>query len=330
MRRIALAVVAAQGISPVMAMLAALIIALILLLAAPVKAQETTAEETTALAADAANRKVEAKTSNVSVEVDNGKVEAKTSNTSVEVDNGKVSVKTGNGSSSGNTTSQQSSLTVQQTQTHEGRRSQVSTGDVNISATGCNDAKNVKTFKGTTNKKPTDSFRIDGNHFRLRYTTDPNPAGTTKPVKVKVDVLDANRNSTNEGFTANDGNDATDNVPRGPGTFRLDITATNARYDITVEDCRGNDNNNNNNRNNKNNDNNGNNNNDNNGNNNNANAQGAANRQYNQDRVIRETIPNRGRLAATGGVPLVGVAFLALASVGLGLSILRFAIRRDP
>jgi hypothetical protein len=26
----------------------------------------------------------------------------------------------------------------------------------------------------------------------------------------------------------------------------------------------------------------------------------------------------------------VGVAFLALASVGLGLSILRFAIRRDP
>jgi hypothetical protein len=279
-----------------------------------VKAQETTAEETTALAADAANRKVE----------------AKTSNTSVEVDNGKVSVKTGNGSSSGNTTSQQSSLTVQQTQTHEGRRSQVSTGDVNISATGCNDAKNVKTFKGTTNKKPTDSFRIDGNHFRLRYTTDPNPAGTTKPVKVKVDVLDANRNSTNEGFTANDGNDATDNVPRGPGTFRLDITATNARYDITVEDCRGNDNNNNNNRNNKNNDNNGNNNNDNNGNNNNANAQGAANRQYGEAEVIVRTIPNKGTLADTGGVPLVGVAFLALASVGLGLSILRFAIRRDP
>src|SRR5215217_261576 len=321
MRRIALAVVAAQGISPVMAMLAALIIALILLLAAPVKAQETTAEETTALAADAANRKVEAKTSNTSVKVDNGKVEAKTSNTSVEVDNGKVSVKTGNGSSSGNTTSQQSSLTVQQTQTHEGRRSQVSTGDVNISATGCNDAKNVKTFKGTTNKKPTDSFRIDGNHFRLRYTTDPNPAGTTKPVKVKVDVLDANRNSTNEGFTANDGNDATDNVPRGPGTFRLDITATNARYDITVEDCRGNDNNNNNNRNNKNN---------NNGNNNNANAQGAANRQYGEAEVIVRTIPNKGTLADTGGVPLVGVAFLALASVGLGLSILRFAIRRDP
>src|SRR5215213_435845 len=143
MRRTALAVVAAQGISPVMAMLAALIIALILLLAAPVEAQETTAEETTALAADAANRKVE----------------AKTSNTSVEVDNGKVSVKTGNGSSSGNTTSQQSSLTVQQNQTDEGSGSRVSTGDVNINqrtttqATDSLDGKKAEIIEGTDSDK---------------------------------------------------------------------------------------------------------------------------------------------------------------------------------
>src|SRR5918995_6670998 len=177
MRRIALAVVAAQGISPVMAMFAALIIALILLLAAPVEAQETTAEETTALAADAANGKVEAKTSNTSVKVQNGKVEAKTSNTSVEVDNGKVSVKTGNSSSSGNTTSQQSSLTVQQNQTDEGSGSQVSTGDVNIGATrtstSCQNSRDVKTFSGTNNRLPSDTFRIDGDHFRMRYTTSP-------------------------------------------------------------------------------------------------------------------------------------------------------------
>jgi hypothetical protein len=74
MRRRAVTVVATQEISPVMAMLVALVIALILLLAAPVKAQETTAEETTVLAADAADRKVEAETSNTSVKVDNGKV----------------------------------------------------------------------------------------------------------------------------------------------------------------------------------------------------------------------------------------------------------------
>jgi hypothetical protein len=316
MRRRAVAVVATQGISPVMAMLVALVIALILLLADPVKAQEITAKETTVLAADAADRKVE----------------AETDNTSVEVDNGEVSVSTDNGSSSDDGTSQQSSLTVQQNQTDEGSQSKVSTGDVNIGATqnssGCQNSRNVKTFSGTNDRLPTDSFRIDGDHFRLRYTTDRDGNGT--PVRVEVDVLDANSNSTGEGFTATNGNDATDNVPRGPGTFRLDITATNARYDITVEDCRGNDNNNNNNRNNKNNDNNGNNNNDNNGNNNNANAQGAANRQYGEAEVIVRTIPNKGTLADTGGVPLVGVAFLALASVGLGLSILRFAIRRDP
>jgi hypothetical protein len=65
-----------------------------------------------------------------------------------------------------------------------------------------------------------------------------------------------------------------------------------------------------------------------------VNARGAADNQYRnernvEDRVIRETIPNKGTLAGTGGVPLTGAAFLALASVGLGVSILRFAIRRE-
>src|SRR5919107_1045436 len=119
MRRRAVTVVATQGISPVMAMLVALVIALILLLAAPVKAQETTAEEATMLADDAADSKVEAETDNVSVKVDNGK----------------VSVSTDDGSSSDDGTGQQSSMTVQQNQTDEGSGSRVSTGDVNIGAT---------------------------------------------------------------------------------------------------------------------------------------------------------------------------------------------------
>jgi hypothetical protein len=334
MRRRAVAVVDTQVISPVMAMLVALVIALILLLAAPVKAQETTAEETTAeettvLAADAANRKVEAETDNVSVEVDNGK----------------VSVNTSNGSSSNKGTSQQSSVTVQQNQTDEGSGSRASTGDVNIGATqtstGCQNPRNVLTFSGTKDRLPTDSFQINGDHFRLQFTTDPNPANTTRTVKVNVDVLTANQQDTGEGFTANDGSDGSDNVPRGPGTFRLDITADNARYDITVEDCRGNNNNNNNNRNRRHHD-------------RDRNrhhhrhhdrdrhhnrfgrgdfGRGAASRQYErivEERVIRETVPDKGRLAATGGVPLTGAAFLGLASVGLGVSILRFAIRRDP
>jgi hypothetical protein len=326
MRRRAVAGVATQGVSPVMAMLVALVIALILLLADPVKAQETTTEETTVLAADAADMKVEAETDNTSVKVDK---------------DGEVSVSTDDGSSSDDGTSQQSSVTVQQNQTDEGSGSRASTGDVNIGASqnssGCQNSRNVKTFSGTRNQLPTDSFRIDGDHFRLRYTTDRARSGT--PVRVKVDVLDANSNSTGQGFTANNGNDATDNVPRGPGTFKLDITATNASYNITVQDCRGNDNND--------------------GRNrrrhhhdrdrdrhrhrhhdrdrdrdrNRFFGRGAADQQYTrivEERVIRETIPDKGRLAATGGVPLTGAAVLGLASVGLGVSILRFAIRRDP
>jgi hypothetical protein len=48
-----------------------------------------------------------------------------------------------------------------------------------------------------------------------------------------------------------------------------------------------------------------------------------------EERVIKETIPNKGKFANTGGMPLANVAFLSLASVGLGISILRSAIGRD-
>src|SRR5215208_2551774 len=80
--------------------------------------EESAAEDTTVLAVDAADRKVEAETDNVSVKVDNGE----------------VSVGTDDGSSSGDGTGQQSSLTVQQTQTDEGSGSQVSAGDVSTQA----------------------------------------------------------------------------------------------------------------------------------------------------------------------------------------------------
>src|SRR5215203_5561660 len=87
-----------------------------LLFAGIAVAQEDTTEETPVLAADAADRKVEAETDNVSVKVDNGE----------------VSVSTDDGSSSDDGTGQQSSLTVQQNQTDEGSGSRASTGDVNI------------------------------------------------------------------------------------------------------------------------------------------------------------------------------------------------------
>lgn len=45
--------------------------------------------------------------------------------------------------------------------------------------------------------------------------------------------------------------------------------------------------------------------------------------------VLSDTIPDKKVLAATGGIGLPGTAFLALALVGTGLSVLRFGMRRD-
>src|SRR5215207_2168976 len=53
---------------------------------------------------------------------------------------------------------------------------------------------------------------------------------------------------------------------------------------------------------------------------------GAADHQYNQAKVIRDTIPNNGTLANTGGAPLILLAGAALLSTGLLLG--RSVIRR--
>jgi Tfp pilus assembly protein FimT len=323
MRRRAVAVVATQGISPVMAMLVALVIALILLLAAPVKAQETTAEETTVLAADPANMKVEAKTDNVSVKVDNSK----------------VSVSTDDNSSSKKGTSQQSSVTVQQNQTDEGSGSRASTGDVNIGATRTSRIPSGTAATGIGN--PPDEVRIN-----IRNCTVSDGASITledidgtealfRDGTQEIDIFDSSAEVRIEG-PANDfiGDHAQLTSPSN------EDLSENGDYDVVTSTgitCRRDGNNND-------------------GRNRHRHhdrdrdrnrhrfhdrdrdrnrffGRGAANQQYTrivEERVIKETVPDKGRLAATGGVPLTGAAFLGLASVGLGVSILRFAIRRDP
>jgi hypothetical protein len=49
----------------------------------------------------------------------------------------------------------------------------------------------------------------------------------------------------------------------------------------------------------------------------------------NPDKVIPDTT-SKGPLPNTGGVPLLGLAVIALALVGAGFSILGASIRRDP
>jgi hypothetical protein len=336
MRRRAVAVVATQGISPVMAMLVALVVALILLLAAPVKAQETTAEETTAeettvLADDAADKKVEAETDNVSVKVDNGK----------------VSVSTDDGSSSDDGTGQQSSVTVQQNQATDGTGSRASTGDVNIGASqtsnsSCQNRHEVANLD-EFDEGDTVQFHTQGSKFEVFYDVFFDSNASDKRFRIEIrrngNVVQSEETSVNQ-------NDAHFFVTDGSDNYTIKATLSNAgpdpTFDVTVDDCRGNNNNNNNNNNNRNrhhrhhdrnrhhhrhHDRH------NRFHNNRIFGGGAANQQYDrtvEERVIKETIPNnKGRLAGTGGVPLTGAAVLGLASLGLGVSILRFAVRRE-
>src|SRR5215204_1043733 len=117
--------------------------------------EESAAEVTTVLAADAADRKVEAETDNVSVKVDNGE----------------VSVSTDDGSSSDDGTSQQSSLTMQQNQATAGRGSQATTGDLNTaqnSHSSCKNQDEVGDLDDRTSNK-TLTFTTTGDKFRVSY-----------------------------------------------------------------------------------------------------------------------------------------------------------------
>jgi hypothetical protein len=182
-------------------------------------------------------------------------------------------------------------------------------------------------------------FRTQGNKFRVSYDVFFDTNASDKRFRIEIrrngNVVQSEETSVNQ-------TDATFFVTDGSGNYTIKATLSNAgrdpTFDITVDDCRGNNNNNNNND----------------GRNRNRHhdrdrnrhhdrdrfhnnrffGRGAANQQFVserivEERVIRETIPDKGRLAATGGVPLTGAAFLGLVSVGLGVSILRFAVRRE-
>jgi hypothetical protein len=300
-------------------MLSVGVCALALLFAGIAVAQEDTTEETTVLAADAADMKVE----------------AETDNTSVEVDNGEVSVSTDNDSSSDDGTSQQSSMTVQQNQATDGTGSRASTGDVSSNQQITTQATNLngKTARiEGPNSVDVDRVVISG----LRNCEE---SGGT--VRVSVRQSD-NDGSTTANFT--DGNNTFIEVDSG----QVVITPNNGNLLNVPSDfnpgngtvtnssgirCGNNNNNNNNNRNRHHNrhrdhDRNRHRHHDRDRHNNRFFGRGAANQQYErnvEERVIRETVPNKGRLAATGGTPLLPLAGIALLGTGLfvGRSVLR-------
>jgi hypothetical protein len=159
---------------------------------------------------------------------------------------------------------------------------------------GCENPQEVTSFTGTENQR-TDPFEITGETFRLRYETAPEGADPFLPT-VEVDVLNAQGQPTGEGFLAFEGEDGTENVLAGPGTFRLEIRAEDASYRITVEDCT-------------------------------ETAQEPPPDDQpgdvdDPDDVVDDSIPDKP-LPNTGGVPLVGLVLFAAGSLGVGTLILR-------
>jgi len=97
-----------------------------------------------------------------------------------------------------------------------------------------------------------------------------------------------------------DGEDGSENILAGPGTFSLEIRADEASYTITVEDCAG------------------------------APADpgdepgGAPGDANNPDDVIDDTIPKKPVLANTGGFPLLlGAGLLLVCAAAVSVRILR-------
>src|SRR5215211_809360 len=258
-------------------------------------AQEDTAGEATAPADDAASAAAEATTSNVSAE-------------------------TGNSSTSGKIGSHESSgLTVSRAQTGEGTQSQAVTGDLST-------AQNSGIPEGTP----------------APGTNPDNPSSPPNLITIGVEDCTVSDGASitvedSDGTEARfvDGSRAIEiigtrdeiTIEGPPGDFIGDhaVSTTDPGFDtdgeytvvkstgITCNDGGGG----------------GGNNNDHNRHPNRHNDNvNVVHKQYGNT-VIKETIPNKGKLANTGGMPPAGLALLPLAMVGLGVSVLRSAIRRE-
>ena len=101
---------------------------------------------------------------------------------------------------------------------------------------GCPNPVTVEEFSGTEDRR-TPEFEITGTAFRLTWDIvdiiDPNGSPS-----LEADVLDGSGRPIGEGFLAFEG-DGSENILEGPGTFSLEIRASDVRYEIVVEDCTG-------------------------------------------------------------------------------------------
>src|SRR5215211_1993167 len=224
----------------------------------------------------------------------------------------------------------------------------------------CATTNDVRTFNGSQDQM-TEPFNITGDRFRIAFRTERSGGSP----RLEVAVLNRQGQPTGQSFVVRGGDDGSRIIPLGPGTFRLELRANNVRYNVAVQECRaaavanadttqaitaaqttaqaanitGTEATTSNTA---------------------ANAgdvrdadafrcefflrvvrddRGALRNQYQNDElivhrfeqcisadVLKDTIPNR-LLPHTGGLPLIGLAFLGLAAIAVGASVLRAAIR---
>jgi hypothetical protein len=184
----------------------------------------------------------------------------------------------------------------------------------------CPGAELVSTVGPTGRDLRVGPFDIDGDRFRLTYkTTDLDENGVPF---LDVTVLDKDKKEAGGRVIRDEGTEK-EIVTEAPGRFTLETRADDLRYEIAIEDCAGED-------------------------------QSAANHQYRDDLgsedylglgddlgfgvedgqdpdipedVIAGTIPDSKALPYTGGPTLFGLAAVGLACIGLGVAVLRSAIR---
>jgi Domain of unknown function (DUF1996) len=210
----------------------------------------------------------------------------------------------------------------------------------------CPGAEVVNTTTGTGNMQ-SPPFGIEGDRFQITITVVPTSRDPSL-ADVTAFIVNAENNQDVTSINKEGSGTETSIVNAGPGRFYLDLKTANADYAVVVEDCVGSDNGSgdgsgggggggdggggNNDHNNRHHHNRHHHNrHHHNRHHHNRFHQNAAHIQYERtvdERVIKETIPDKGTLANTGGSPLILLACVVLLSTGLllGRSVIRRAL----
>jgi hypothetical protein len=178
---------------------------------------------------------------------------------------------------------------------------------------GCDNPREIATFTGQERRR-TAAFEVPTDVMRIRYFIEPT---TDSGGFLAVDVLKENNNLFFDGFVSevvNGPSGGSENILLDePGSYFLEIVPFDVSYQIAVDACGGD-----------------------------LPPQpggsgNAAGDQYNDGggdmnnpKDVIDDTTSKKPLPPTGGVPLPGLAVGALALAGVGFSVLRTSIHRDP